>query len=181
MAKTPRNRVDQSQELTKTKPVVSKSSKSFMERSQQDLQSFQAAAEYISQAVEALDNKKFDQAIEQFQKAIQQNRESAEAHFYLGLSYFMLEQYEEAVISNKTAIACEPGDAMMYLHLGVACQILNRLEEAAEAYKHTIELNPDDPEGYSRLGAVLSDLGQRDEARIAFKRAIAVKLAAVDS
>ena len=92
-----------------------------MERSQQDLQSFQAAAEHISQAVEALDNKKFDQAIEQFQTAIQQNQESAEAHFYLGLSHFMLEQYEEAVISYKTAIACEPGDSMMYLHLGVVC------------------------------------------------------------
>ena len=97
MAKTPKNKVNQSQEITKTKPVVSKSSKSFMERSQQDLQSFQAVAEHISQAVEALDNKKFDQAIEQFQKAIQQNQESAEAHFYLGLSNFMLEDYEEAV------------------------------------------------------------------------------------
>ena len=178
---TPKNKVNQSQEITKTKPVVSKSSTSFMERSQQDLQSFQAAAEHISQAVEALDNKKFNQAIEQFQKAIQQNQESAEAHFYLGLSHFMLEQYEEAVISYKTAIACEPGDSMMYLHLGVVCQILNRLEEAAEAYKHTIALNPDDPEGYSRLGAVLSDLGQRDEARIAFKKALAVKLNATDS
>ena len=97
MAKTPKNKVNQSQEITKTKPVVSKSSKSFMERSQQDLQSFQAAAEHISQAVEALDNKKFNQAIEQFQKAIQQNQESAEAHFYLGLSHFMLEQYDDVL------------------------------------------------------------------------------------
>ncbi len=41
MAKTPENKVHQNQEITETESVVSKSADNFMERSQQDLQTYQ--------------------------------------------------------------------------------------------------------------------------------------------
>ncbi len=97
-----------------------------IQRGQELMQSYQAAAEHLNRAVVALNARDYQKAIEEFQGALQHNRESAEGHFYLGLTYFMVGDYENAAASYKRAIFCEPTDPMAHLNLGIAYQLLKR-------------------------------------------------------
>ena len=62
--------------------------RSLIQRGQVDIHAHQTAAKHLKDGADALNARNFAKAIEAFQQVIQFNRESAEAHFHLGLAHF---------------------------------------------------------------------------------------------
>ena len=68
-----------------------------IQRVREHAQSYRAAAKHLRQAIDALNTKDYQRAIGEFQQALQHNRESAEGHFYLGLTYFMVGEIRRGI------------------------------------------------------------------------------------
>ena len=89
---------------------------------------------------------KFQAAVVQLEKSLEQNPGSALAHLVLGRSLDRLSRYEEAITHVEQAIALEPGNADTYLRLGKFYTKVGNMTRAAQAYRSSLELEPDNPE-----------------------------------
>lgn len=150
--------------------------KRFIDRGRLDIQLHEIVARHLQQGADALNARNFNKAIEEFLTVIQHNKDSAEAHFHLGLAYFMLEDYEKAIDAYKLALLCEPMELEAYINLASTYRILKRYDKAIEVYERAIRLLPNKPILHSELGAVYSLQGKRNEAVNAFKTAMRLKL-----
>jgi len=132
------NETDSNRALTPSdSPIIQKTpGEDLIRRAREDVRASQATDKHLNKAVDALNAKDYQRAIEAFQHALQHNRESAEAHFYLGLSYFMVGDYPNAAASYKMAIACEPMDATVHLNLGTVYQF-NCSNATMTLFRHT--------------------------------------------
>lgn len=68
-----------------------------------------AAAEYIAQGTKLHAAKKYNEAIRQYEKAIEADPTMADAHYNLGLTRYELKQYREAAQSCSEALKLNPG------------------------------------------------------------------------
>lgn len=148
----------------------------FIQRGRVDIHVQGIVTKHLKQGADALNARDFRKAIGEFLTVIQHNKESAEAHFHLGLAYFMLEDYEKAIDAYKMAIICEPLELDVYINLASTYRMLKRYDKAVEVYERAIRLLPNRPELHSELGAVYSLQGKRNEAVNAFKTAMRLKL-----
>ena len=105
-------------------------------------------------------------------KEVQQNPNSADAHYRLGSAYCAVAQYEEAIEELKEAIRIKPDFSQAHCKLGDAYQDLHRSKEASDAYEEAIRLNSEYTEAIIGSGMVAA-LNYRYEFALArFKRAI---------
>ncbi|MYF55757.1 tetratricopeptide repeat protein [Candidatus Poribacteria bacterium] len=148
----------------------------FVQRGRIDIHLHEAAAEHLKQGAQALNDRDYKKAIQEFLQVLQHNNSSAEAHFHLGLAYFMLEDYEKAIDAYKNAIICEPSELTVYTNLAETYRLLKRYDDAIRVYQAAIQNASDNPELHSELGKVYSLKGKRQEAVDAYKRAMILKL-----
>ena len=148
----------------------------FIQRGRIDIHLQEIVAKHLQQGADALNARDFKKAIDAFLTVLQHNKDSPEAHFHLGLAYFMLEDYEKAIDAYKMAIVCEPLGLDVYINLASTYRILKRYDKAIEVYERAIQLMPNRPELHSELGTVFSLQGKRIEAVKAFKNAMRLKL-----
>ncbi len=71
----------------------------------------EAAAQYIAAGSKLHTAKKYNQAIDQYEKAIQADPTQKEAYYNMGLSYYSLKKYPEAIRAYVDALTLEPRDA----------------------------------------------------------------------
>lgn len=92
-----------------------------------------------------LNEKKYTDAEDALLKAIEMDPTKAETRFYLGLSYFGLEEMASAVTQFELALQSgyEPR-VQVYQKIGDAAVLLGNYTKAAEAYENAIALNSDD-------------------------------------
>ncbi len=147
----------------------------FVQRGRIDIHLHEAASKHLKQGAEALNDRDYKKAIQEFLQVIQYNNGSAEAHFHLGLAYFMLEDYEKAINSYKNAIICEPSELTVYTNLADTYRLLKRYDDAIRVYETAIQNVPNNPELHSELGKMYSLKGKREEAVNAYKRAMILK------
>lgn len=150
--------------------------KRFIDRGRADIHLHEIVAKHLQQGADALNARDFKTAIDEFLTVIQHNKDSAEAHFHLGLAYFMIEDYERAIDAYKLALLCEPMELEAYINLASTYRILKRYDQAIEVYERAIKLLPNKAELHSELGAVYTLQGKRNEAVNAFKTAMRLKL-----
>jgi tetratricopeptide (TPR) repeat protein len=89
------------------------------------------------------DEKKIEEAIEAYEKAIKIEPEYAEAHNDLGLIYEENGEYKRAVLSYKAAIRINPDYADAYNNLGLVYGKMDDYEREKEAYIETLRIVPD--------------------------------------
>lgn len=96
------------------------------------------------------------------------------AQMLLGVFYFGLQAYEDAVNQLKRSTDLAPGFAPAYNQLGYAYRFLGRYDEAEATFKKYTELIPDDPNPYDSYAEFLLKVGRFDEAIVQYKKALAV-------
>ena len=148
----------------------------FVQRGRIDIHLHEAASKHLKQGAEALNHRDYKKAIQEFLHVIQYNSSSAEAHFHLGLAYFMLEDYEKAIDAYKYAIICGPSEVAAYTNLAETYRLLKRYDDAIRVYETAIQNLPNNPKLHSELGKVYSLKGKRQEAVHAYKTAMVLKL-----
>ncbi|WGV27867.1 serine protease [Halotia branconii] len=118
------------------------------------------------------DQGKLEQAIANYEKAIQLNPKYANAYYNLGIALFDQKKLDEAVAAYQKAIQLNPKDAIAYNNLGNALSDQKKLDEAVAAYQKAIQLNPKYAIAYYNLGIALFDQKKLDEAVAAYQKAI---------
>lgn len=120
----------------------------------------------------------FDDAVMEFQKAIELRPDNTDSHLHLGLTWYELERYEDAQAEYALVLEQRPDDAYAHYNLGNVYYELGNRETAFYAtalteYRRAIELNPQDSKShnnvadcYLRMGDVA---GAKKEIKKVFK------------
>ncbi|MBE9226218.1 tetratricopeptide repeat protein [Phormidium sp. LEGE 05292] len=118
--------------------------------------------------------KRFDEAIASYQKALQLQPDYAEVHYQLAEIYFVQRKLRDAIAFCNKAIQLQPDFAPNHKILGNILQTQGNLEAALNAYVKALELNPEFAEAYINQGSILSKLGRNEEAIVSLEKAIAI-------
>lgn len=130
-----------------------------------------ASDEHNSRGIELADRGWLEEAIKEFQKAIDLDPASAHAHDNLATVYMEKKQFEKALGEYLKALSLEPDSPTA--HYNLACFLSTHAAEmAVDEYKTAIELDPEYPDAHLNLGMTYADQGRAEEAEGEFKVAI---------
>jgi tetratricopeptide (TPR) repeat protein len=103
------------------------------------------------------------EAVEQYQKALELDPESASAHYNLGVSLARSGEYGRAERHIRTALELEP-TAQTHAGLGFVLWRQGQADPAIASLRDAIEADPDYLPAYDQLGAILVERGSLEEA-----------------
>ncbi len=115
-----------------------------------------------------------EQAMAQFQKALQINPNFVEAHNDLGIMLFEKGRVDEAIAQYQKALQIDPDDAETRNNLGFALFQKGRVDEAIVQYQATLEINPHLAQVHDNLGNALFKRGEVDEAIAQYQKALQI-------
>lgn len=155
------------------------------------------ASEWLAGGKLHFDEKRYERALENFQMAVEEQPENAEAHLWLARALAELDRDEEAV--GELALAGQPALPELVEQIdntyasywsrryntgvdlarkgdgarekGDEETATAQLTEALAMFKRAALFCPDSVKNYSNMGKVLFQLGRRDEGRVMFDKA----------
>lgn len=124
------------------------------------------ARKFYLQGVKLLyDPPRVEEAIREFQLALQEDNHFYQAHFKLGICYYHLGQYEREIFEYRKCLAVNPGYVPAQLNLGHAYLAQDMLEQAREAYRKVLDLDGTNAVALYNLGLVEFDLRDFDQSQ----------------
>ena len=132
------------------------------------------AAEAFNQAVQLGRLRRYDEAIEFYDKAISIKPDYVKAIFNKAVALQMLNRLEEAVQAYEQALAINPNDPEAWSNKGIALRSLGRTQEAVECYDQALAINPNDAGLWSNRGIALRSMGRVEEAIESYDKALAI-------
>ena len=132
------------------------------------------AVDYYNGGFSALSEKKYDKALEGFNKAIDLNPNYVAAYFKRGLTYYSKGDCNHAIADYTKVIELNPSDADAYNIRGTIYHIKGDYDLAIADYTKVIELNPSDADAYNIRGLTYSEKGNFDRAIDDFTKALAL-------
>jgi serine/threonine-protein kinase len=118
---------------------------------------------------------RLEEAIVEFQAALERDPLNSEARSGLARVYFDQGRLDEAEALHKKAIELQPRQWAAYSAIGVFYNNTGRTAEAAKAFEKAIEVTPDNPMNYRNLAGVLIREGDYDQARAMLQRSIEIE------
>ena len=115
-------------------------------------------------ATVTLSKGKYNQAIKEFDAALQKNSKLAEAYFNRGLAYALTGRYEQAASDFNKFIALEPRDPDAYYNRGLAYVKKGQYDQALADFSQALKLNPQDAQVHYARGFAYYKKGQPDKA-----------------
>lgn len=120
----------------------------------------------INDGVDLYKSGKYNEAGENFNKAINKEQEQFEGHFNLGDALYKMGKYDEAIGSFKNSLGFTENPeakAKAFYNIGNSLLKSQRYEESIDAYKNSLKLNPKDPETKYNLSYALEKLKQQQQ------------------
>jgi protein O-mannosyl-transferase len=115
-----------------------------------------------------------DDAVAQFQKALEINPNYAHAHYNLGNAFIQKRQLDDAVAQYQKAVEINPDYPEAQSNLGLALVQKGQLDEAIARFQKAVEIRPDYPEIHYNLGNALFQKGQWDDAVAQYQKALEI-------
>jgi len=119
----------------------------------------------------------FDEAVDEFEKAIERDGKLKGAHYSLGATYMMQlgeAGYDKAVEEFRKELAIDPTNSMAYGPLGRIALVRKKYADAEADLKRAIDSNQRNTGNYLSLGQVYMETKKNSEAEAAFRKAIAL-------
>jgi tetratricopeptide (TPR) repeat protein len=116
-----------------------------------------------------------DEAIVQYQKALEIDPGYANAHYNFGNALFQKGRVDEAMEHYQKALEIQPQYAEAHNNLGNVLRQKGRVDEAIIQYQKAVEIEPDFAMAHYNLGMVLAQKGLADEAIAQFKETLRFK------
>ncbi|MBE3125819.1 MAG: tetratricopeptide repeat protein [Acidobacteria bacterium] len=117
----------------------------------------------------------YERAITPAKKVIDLEPRNETNYYYLGLTYFKLQKYDEAVAAFQQGLAVKPDFAHAWFQIGSAYFNQKKFKEAAAAYKKYAEFSPDDPLGWLSIGVCYMQLKDHESALEPMKKSVELK------
>jgi tetratricopeptide (TPR) repeat protein len=102
----------------------------------------------------------FEQAIQDFARAIELDPGNAQFYDYRAWSYVHLEMYDEAFQDYARAIELEPSNSEIWAHQAKALNRTGDLGASLESINEAIDLNPDNANYYGTRASIYRRLGE---------------------
>lgn len=109
--------------------------------------------------------KRFSEAIPEFQADLGDDPAHAQARVLLADCYIHLEDNQHAQVELERALRDDPTSEPGHLDLGIIYAAQGRNEDALAQYREAIKLNPNDADPHWRLARLYQATGQADKAR----------------
>ncbi len=123
----------------------------------------------------ALDAGNFEEAIEQFTLAAENDDTQHVIFANLAGAFAGAGQHEDAADAYQKAILLAPAEAGYYNNLGVAYGNAGQIDQAIEALDQAAQLRPEiGGDAYYNLGVLLTNTGRMADAAAAYERAVAL-------
>lgn len=116
--------------------------------------------------------KRFDEAISKFNKALEIKPGFVKAYNNLGAVYIEKKMYDEALGVFQNAVKMNRSDANIHYNLGIIFELKGKSDEAAAAFREALALRPNDANIRYNLGVVYFKKGLLDEAAQEFQGAL---------
>jgi len=116
--------------------------------------------------------KRFEQAVEYYEKAIELKPDYAEAYNNLGLTLQEQGLWAQAIEKFESAISLKPDHSGAHYNLGFALNEIDKLDAAASHYRRSIQLKPDFADAHNNLGVILKRQGRIREAIAHYRTAL---------
>jgi tetratricopeptide (TPR) repeat protein len=124
---------------------------------------------------------KVDDAIQQYQRALQLRPDYREAHYILGAAFETKGQLPLAIQHYEMALKLDPNYVDAYVHLGTAMATQNRLDEAIYHYGRALNLQPENADAHYNLGVALTRQGKLDTAIEHYGKALQIQPDSADT
>ena len=131
-----------------------------------------AENELLELGVQKRDSGRLQEALVDFNKAIQLNPQVAFAYLYRGVTYGDLGEFENAIADYDKSIELAPTLVMAYYNRGKAHAALDEIEKAIADYTKAIELDPTIAQAYLRRGNTYYKLDENEKAIADYTKAI---------
>jgi tetratricopeptide (TPR) repeat protein len=134
-----------------------------------------AAASFYNRGSAFLTANRDDDAITQFQKAVELNPDDADAFYGWGLALYHKHDLDAAIAKLRKATALNPSYANAYYNWGLALYAENNVSGAISKFEKTVELDSDYADAYYNWALALSRKGELNEAILKFQKATELK------
>ncbi|MCU0547382.1 MAG: tetratricopeptide repeat protein [Oscillatoriaceae cyanobacterium Prado104] len=138
----------------------------------ESLVDLEAARSHFVKGNRLKDAGRFEEAIENYNKALEFNREEAEVYKKLAEIDVLQGEFARAIDRCYLALKYQPTFAPAYLTIGNALHGQNDLEKAIKAYSQALKIQPDLAEASANLGSMYYKLGQLDSAANCYQKAL---------
>lgn len=101
-------------------------------------------------------NQQYDEAIVNFQKALELNPNLLHAYNYLGNAFQEKKQFDKSITYYQQAIQINPTDPTAYINLGIVFQNTKQHEKAIKYFEAALQLNPNLYQAYDYMGLSLN-------------------------
>jgi tetratricopeptide (TPR) repeat protein len=120
---------------------------------------------------------KIDEAIEQYQKALEINPAHAEAHSNLGVALAEKGKIDEAIVHFQRALELkiQPDAGRVYNNLGLALFRKGQVDEAMVYFQKALEIHPDSVSARYNFGNALLQKGLVDAAIVQYRQALEIQ------
>lgn len=107
---------------------------------------------YFKEGVDHFNSKRYDEAIQDFDKAISEDNNYKEAYFFRGRCYYFQKKYKEAVEEFNIAIEIDKEFKESYFLRGICYYNQRKYEEAVKEFNKAIEIDKEFKEAYLYMG-----------------------------
>jgi len=125
-------------------------------------------------AIESMKKNRFEEAVQQWRKALEMNPDDGKAHFNLGYSLSQSDKLDEALAEYRKACQLSPEDPLAFANFALALAQSGDLDEAILNYRKSLALDAANPAVEADLGVALFDKGLAPEAIERLRKAIAM-------
>jgi tetratricopeptide (TPR) repeat protein len=130
---------------------------------------------YYQAGMSLLEQKKYDDAIAAYDKAIQFKPSIGEAYLGLYKIYRILNRDEDAAAIMKKLIQQDPQNLQGYLNLSWISSLSDQPKDAVEAARQATKIKPDESTGFTNMCRAYNDLKLYDSAVQACNDALKIK------
>jgi tetratricopeptide (TPR) repeat protein len=132
------------------------------------------AAFYVTRGNDCANKGQYDEAISDYNKALEINPQYALAYYNRGLAYDSKGQYDQAISDFNKALEINPRNALTYVGRGMAYGKKGSYDEAISDYTKVLEINPRYAEAYYNRGLLYDNKGQYDQAISDYSKALEI-------
>ena len=109
-------------------------------------------------------NKKIDESMEYYNKALELNAMMVLPHIGIGLIYYIRGEPQNAIPEYRQAIALEPERTSAYSNLALCYAAMQETDKALATWNEALDLKPDDISTRNSLAFYLFNIGMTEEA-----------------